>query len=336
MNFKSGRRKPIIVSPEELIKTEFILPGQHLPLIIKPQVNDVNLIAWVANNRDWLETQLFKYGGILFRNFNIKVVTDFEQLIKSISGELIEYSYRSTPRSQVSGNIYTSTEYPAEESIPLHNEMAYARSWPKKICFFCVKAATEGGETPIVDSRKVFQQLDPKIKEQFILKKVMYVRNYGQGLDLQWQNVFQTTNKLEVESYCHHANIEFEWQDESNLKTRQVCQAIATHPRTGEMVWFNQAHLFHISNLKTAVRNSLLSVLKEEDLPRNALYGDGSRIETSVIEEINQIYQQESVTFSWQEGDILMLDNMLAAHGRKPFIGDRKVLVGMAEPYCAS
>jgi len=49
---------------------------------------------------------------------------EFEQFIQAISGELIEYSYRSTPRSQVSGNIYTSTEYPADQSIPLHNEMA--------------------------------------------------------------------------------------------------------------------------------------------------------------------------------------------------------------------
>ena len=74
-------------------------------------------------------------------------------------------------------------------------------------------------------------------------------------------------------------------------------------------------------------------MFREEDLPRNAFYGDGSKIEASVLEEINEIYQQETVTFPWQEGDILMLDNMLVAHGRKPFIGPRKVLVGMAEPF---
>jgi len=46
-----------------------------------------------------------------------------------------------------------------------------------------------------------------------------------------------------------------------------------------------------------------------------------------------KIYQQEAVIFPWQAGDILMLDNMLTSHGRKPFVGARKVLVGMAEPF---
>ena len=106
----------------------------------------------------------------------------------------------------------------------------------------------------------------------------MYVRNYVQGLDFQWENVFQTTDKSEVESYCRNARIEYEWKDQNSLRTRQVCQAVAAHPKTGEMVWFNQAHLFHISSLKAEVGESLLTMIKEEDLPRNALYGDGSKI----------------------------------------------------------
>jgi hypothetical protein len=48
-----------------------------------------------------------------------------------------------------------------------------------------------------------------------------------------------------------------------------------------------------------------------------------------VLDEIRKIYQQEAAIFPWQEGDVLMLDNMLAAHGRAPFAGSRKVVVGM-------
>jgi alpha-ketoglutarate-dependent taurine dioxygenase len=329
----SVRRKTISVSQSNLIKTELIKSKFLLPLVVQPAGERLNLITWAASNRDWIETHLLKHGGILFRNFKINGTTEFEQFIQTIYGELLDYSYRSTPRSQVSGKIYTSTEYPASQSIPLHNEMAYSLNWPMKIWFFCLKSAEAGGETPIADSRKVFARLDSKIKEKFMQKKVMYVRNYGDKLDLNWQNVFQTTNKSEVENYCRKSGIDFEWKDSNYLRTRQVCQAVATHPKTGETVWFNQAHLFHVSSLEREVYQSLLAAFKEEDLPRNSYYGDGSPIEAFMLDEIRQVYQEEAVVFPWEEGDILMLDNMLAAHGRLPFAGSRKVLVGMANPF---
>lgn len=333
MKFKTTRRQAVKVSTSNLVNVELLQPEQPLPLVIQPAVEGINLVTWAASNRDAIETWLLQHGGLLFRNFNIREVAQFEQFIQSVSGTLLDYSYRSTPRSQVSGKIYTSTEYPAAQSIPLHNEMSYSLTWPMKIVFFSIKSAEQGGETPIADSRKIFQRINPKIKENFIEKKVMYVRNYGDKLDLSWENVFQTRNKSEVENYCRNASIEFEWKDGNYLRTYQVCQAIAAHPTTREMVWFNQAHLFHISSLNPEVRQTLLSTFKEEDLPRNAYYGDGSPIENSVLDEIREIYQQEAVIFPWQERDVLLLDNMLAAHGRLPFVGSRKVLVGMANPF---
>jgi alpha-ketoglutarate-dependent taurine dioxygenase len=317
----------------EGISVGYLQAGQMLPLLIQPATSATDLIAWAKANLSQIQAWLNIHGGILFRGFNLGTTEAFESFIVAVSGNLLDYSYRSTPRSLVSGKIYTSTEYPAQQSIPLHNENSYARDWPMKIWFFSMRCATTGGETPIADSRRVYQRIPARIRELFERKGVMYVRNYGSGLDLSWEEVFQTTSKSEVESYCHSFGLDFEWLPEDRLRTRQVCQAVAKHPHTGEMVWFNQALLFHISRLKPEVREAMLTIFREEDLPRNILYGDGTQIDPADLDQISAVYDQEEIAFPWHQGDVLMLDNMLAAHARRPFSGERKVVVGMAEPY---
>jgi alpha-ketoglutarate-dependent taurine dioxygenase len=209
--------------------------------------------------------------------------------------------------------------------------MSYTKQWPLRIAFLCLQPATQGGETPICNSQKVFQRIPRQIREVFQNKKIMYVRNYGKGLDLSWQQAFQTTDKSEIEVYCQQADIEVEWLDHDRLRTREVCQAVVRHPRTSEILWFNQAHLFHTSSLPPIVRTALLNMYAEEDLPRQVYYGDGTSIADEVLDQIRACYQQETIPIHWQQGDILFLDNMLIAHGRASFSGPRKVIVGMTQ-----
>lgn len=331
----NSKRQAVSWSQEGLIEAEFLKLDTLLPLMLQPTVEEVNLLAWAKSNQQFIDTQLLKHGGILFRNFKVKGTAEFEQFIIVVSGKLLQYQERSSPRSQVSGNIYTSTDYPATHSIFLHNENSYQHTWPLKIFFFCITPAIQGGETPIADVRKVFERIHPMIKERFIQKQVMYVRNFNNRFGLPWQTVFQTVDKVKVEEYCRSNGIEVEWKDGNCLRTRQVRQAIVKHPQTGEMVWFNHAAFFNVSTLEPTIREALLAEYEEEYLPNNTYYGDGSSIESSVLDEIREAYRQETVTFQWQKGDILMLDNMLVAHGRSPFIGSRKVVVGMAEPICS-
>lgn len=329
--FSAVKREAIKLTQSSLVKTSYLKEEGAFPLVVQPAVNGLNAVDWAANNREFIERELLRHGALLFRDFHVEDAARFERFARCSAGELLDYRERAAPRMQIGAGVYTSTEFPADQYIPLHHEMSYSHNWPTKIFFFCQQPADEGGATPIADDRKVFHLIDPRIKERFIEKRVMYVRNYGEGVDLTWQEAFQTTERSAVEEYCRRSHTQFEWKDGDRLRTRQVRQAVATHPQTGETVWFNHTHMFHYSNLEPEVRRALLEEFGEDELPRNACYGDGSPIEASVLEEIRRAYSDSAVTFRWQKGDIMLLDNFLASHGREPFKGGRKILVAMAE-----
>ncbi len=307
--------------------------GSKLPLLVHAAKPYMTLAEWIRHNRDAVEFYLSLHGGILFRGFDLADPKAFERVVDSVSNEALDYVYRSTPRTALGNKIFTATEYPPKQKIPLHNESAYQRDWPMRLLFYCVQPAAQGGETVIADMIKVTARIDPKIREAFVAKSVMYVRNYGSGLDLSWQTVFQTKNKAEIEQYCRSHEIPFEWKPDNCLRTGQVCHVMARHPETGDYLWFNQAHLFHISSLEPKPRAALLAVFRQEDLPRNAYYGDGSPLEEEMLEHIREAFRSETISFPWQAGDVLLVDNMLVAHGRNSFQGPRKVLVAMTDSY---
>ena len=330
--FAPGRRRAVRVSPSGLVQAG-CLEGLRLPLVYRPAAEGVNLAEWARANGDELERQLLAHGALLFRGFGLDSAEQFEQFARAVSPDLLDYFERAAPRLTVGNNIYTSTEYPADQPIPLHHEMSYSHNWPAKIMFFCLRPAAGGGATPVCDDRQVFGLLDPAVKERFMRRKVMYVRNYGEGLDLSWREAFQTDDRAAVEDYCRAARMSCEWRSGDRLRTRAVRQVVATHPRTGETVWFNHAHMFHISNVGSAVREALLAQFAEDELPRNAFYGDGSPIEASALAGIRDAYDRTAVRFAWEQGDVMLLDNFLTSHGRDPFAGARKVLVAMSELY---
>jgi len=332
--FAHGRRKqPVRLSRSMLVKSSYLDGEQGFPLVQQPVTENVNLVEWARAQRQEIERDLLQHGAILFRGFRVDTTSGFEQFARAISPDLLDYFERAAPRIEVGKNVYTSTEYPPEQIIPQHHEMSYSHNWPTKIWFFCAQPAQQGGMTPISDDRKVFDLIDPIVKERFLEKKVMYVRNYGEGLDLSWQEAFQTNDRTAVEEYALRSRMTCEWRDGDRLRTRAVRQVVATHPRTRETLWFNHAHMFHISNVEPATRAALLAQYAEDELPRNAFYGDGTPIESSILDEIREVYRRTAVRFSWRRGDILLLDNFLVSHGRESYVGPRRVLVTMAELY---
>jgi hypothetical protein len=203
--------------------------------------------------------------------------------------------------------------------------------WPLKQWFYCIQAAQQGGETPIVDCRTIYERIDPAIVESFERKGIMYVRNFTGDLDVRWQDFFKTADRSVVEQYCKNASFDLEWRGDDRLRIRYRTSAVASHRKSGAKVWFNQIQLWHPACIDRATRDSLLSMFAEEDLPRNCYYGDGSPIDSAVIDHISNVYRQAAVAFPWRERDVLMVDNMLVAHGRCPFTGPRRIAVAMGE-----
>jgi alpha-ketoglutarate-dependent taurine dioxygenase len=321
-----------ILSEDSRVRAQLLQPGQTLPLVIQPVHHDMRLIDWITQQRDSVQTELLKHGAILFRDFTVKSVEEFERVIVAVSGNesWVQYREAATPRSHVSGHIYTSTEYSAKNRIYLHNENSHVTTWPGKLFFYCQTAPQKGGETPLADVRKVFARISPDLRERFMRKGWRYTRTFGFGLGFTWQVVFSAKTKEDVQNYCQQNYMAPEWLGADRLRVHYRRWAALAHPLTKEMVWFNHGMFYNLFTLEPGLKAVVRSI-GEDKMPYNTFYGDGSRIELEVLQALDAAYRDETVRFSWKSGDVLIVDNMLTAHGRQPFEGKREVFVGMTD-----
>lgn len=329
MNAGRIELRPVTVTAEAVVRSALLTEHGDGPVVFGPTCPDVDLVGWAVANRHAVEVALHTYGALLFRGFDVVRPEDLERFASVFVQELFADNGEH-PRAALSANVYTPTFFPAEEKLLWHNENSFNDAGPAMIWFCCQQPARSGGETPIVDSRQVYQRIDRALREEFISKGVMYVRNFGTGVGLDWRTVFRTDSRHEVEASCTRQGVHFEWHDD-RLRTVAVRPAVVRHPRTGQWSWFNQAQHWHLSCLDSALRASLLTTFAPDELPRQCYFGDASPIPDAAMDEICLAYQELEVAFAWQRGDVLMLDNILVAHARNPYRGERRILVTMGD-----
>lgn len=324
------RRKSIDLGQIDLVKTSTLGEGQKLPLIIQPTGDNIDLADWAQNNRELIEEYLLKHGGLLFRGFNLGSPADFEKVALAIYGELYG-GYGDLPRAGTSDKIYQSTPYPPDKPILFHSESSHLESFPMKISFFCVQKAQEGGITPLLDNRAICSKIDPEIFAKFEEKGLMYIRTFLEGIDVPWRDFFHTDDKAKVEEVLREAGIDFEWLPNDGLQMRTLCDAVIKHPKTGETLFFNQIQLHHIACLDRETRDSLIALYGAKYLPRNVYYGDGTEIPNEVVDYLGELYEKEAIRADWEEGDMIVLDNMITSHARDPYVGPRRIVVAMGQ-----
>jgi alpha-ketoglutarate-dependent taurine dioxygenase len=282
--------------------------------------------------RPQIDQVLGTSGVVLLRGLGLDTPEQFHALVGRFGDPLTSYRGGNTPRSKVTEGVFTSTEYPPEYEISLHNELSYAHTWPRRLFFCCLVPAHTRGATPVCDGRALLAELDPQVRERFVERGVTYRQHLhgGYGLGKSWQQTFETDDRLEVERFLDAAGMTHEWTEDGGLRTAASRPAIRTHPQTRETVWFNQADQWHPSTLPPAEAEALLELVDSEaDLPNSVTYGDGQPIPVPDLDQVRTAAKQHELAFEWQRGDVMIVENMLALHGRHPYQGPRRILVSM-------
>lgn len=312
------------------------LPGEgQFAVAIRKTGTIADPARWFRAHTEQIITTLHTAGALLLRGFELDTPERFHAAVEHIIPGSLNYRGGTSPRSEIHEGVYNSTDYPHQYEIALHNEMSYSAKVPDFIFFACATAPNDRGQTPIADCRKVLQRLPAHIVTQFAERGLLYERNMfgAESPYNSWAKAFETKDRELVERHCRQADIDYEWQQNGHLRTRERRAPVCVHPVTGERVWFNQATLWHFSNSPLAASLMGKSV---SGLPMNVFFGDGEPLDLATLDVIRNAYACEKRCFAWESGDMLLLDNRLVAHGRMPFSGPRKIMVAMRSAAAAT
>lgn len=313
------------------------LDANDLPLEVKPggDSSAAALLRLAGTERDRLSAGLLRSGALLFRGWRVESLDHFSDFVTAFSGSQDRFGYAggASPRKGLGGGgLYSSTEYPPDMWLGLHNELSYAGVQPRRLFFFCLVAPGHGGETSLADSRHILADVDQGLVDEFRRRGLRYTRNLSpvSGTGYGWPDAFETDDSSLAEARARAAGAQVEWQPDGVMRVIQLLPATAFHPETGEEVWFNQADGFHPSALSPAAyAEQRESCGGEENFRLNVSFADGGEIPLAALGHIRKVLRARTVLHRWRQGDIVALDNHLAAHGRAPFEGPRKIALAM-------
>jgi alpha-ketoglutarate-dependent taurine dioxygenase len=314
-------------SPASLLNVD-LRPGKP-PMLRAEATGDPP--RWAAENRDALRSVVAEHGAVLVRGLGLRDAAEVGAVFQRLANGLMTEREPFAPRQAYSDGVYSSTKWPSNQPMCMHHELSYTLEFPGMMLFACLTAATDGGATAVADSPTVLGALPAELVERFEREGWMLTRSYNDEIGASFAEAFGTGDRGAVEGYCRANAIEFEWQPDGELRTRQRRSAVVRHPVTGRRCWFNQVAFLNEWTMAPEVREYLVEVYGADGLPFNTRFGNGDPIGEDVVELLNSVYDANTVRERWQAGDLMLVDNVRTAHSREPFEGQREVLVGMAD-----
>ncbi|MFI5800322.1 TauD/TfdA family dioxygenase [Streptomyces sp. NPDC051677] len=288
-------------------------------------------VAWAAEHREALYRIVASQGAVLIRGLGLHDATGASAVLRTLADELMTEREAFAPRWSYDDRIYSSSKWPPNQPMCMHNELSYAVEFPATMAFACLSAPNSGGATALADAGRVLRGLPSDLVERFEREGWLLTRSYTEDIGVPWTEAFGTTDRGEVERYCAAHDISFTWHGEG-LRTSQRRPAVMRHPADGERLWFNQIAFLNEWTMAPEVREYLADVYGREGLPFNTSFGNGDEITEDIVQLINKVYDSVTIAELWRPGDVMLVDNLRTAHSRLPYDGAREVLVALANP----
>lgn len=289
-------------------------------------------VGWLREVEPEVGSALREHGVVFLRGLPVVGSGDVALVRDVLVPRRTPYREKATPRSDFGDGVFSSTDLPASQSIRMHNENSYTLTFPGRLLFACLVAPVEGGATPVADCRRVLAGLPGDLVGRVEASGWTLTRNYSPYVSLDWREAFGTGDRGRVEEYCGEGRIGWRWGSGGGLTTRQVRPGVIAHPVTGERVWFNHLAFWSEWSLEEDIREALVEEFGAGGLPFSTGVGDGGPLSRDDVAVLNAAYAAATVREVWRVGDVMLVDNVLAAHGRDPFRGDRRIAVAMGEP----